>query len=319
MTTPRPHWSTTIDPSRYHASARAFGRLTVNPPVFFASALVTLAAIVAILIRGDASAALFEAIRLAILSHCDNFLMLSGDLFLIVCVGLMLSPYGRIRLGHDDERPTYSALAWFSMLFGAGMGIGLVFYGVAEPITHYAASLAPAGSAAAAAAPPGGAPGFPDAARDIAMAAAIFNWSLHPWAIYAILGLALALFSYRLDMPMSLRSACYPLFGQRVWGPLGDVIDVLAIFATLGGLTTSLGLGAQQAMAGISFLYGVAPSLWAQFLLIAVMAFFTFLSVWGGIERGIRLMSELNLWLAIALVLFILTPDRPCSCCANWA
>ena len=138
------------------------------------------------------------------------------------------------------------------------------------------------------------------------MAATIFDWALHPWAIFALVGLALAVFAYDFNLPFSIRSAFYPLFGKRVWGRTGDAIDILAVFATIFGLATSLGLGAQQAMAGISFLYGVPGTAGAIIGLILVMAGVTFLSVRGGIDRGIRILSEMNLWVAFALLLFVL-------------
>jgi BCCT family betaine/carnitine transporter len=187
------------------------------------------------------------------------------------------------------------------MLFGAGMGIGLVFYGVGEPVTHFTSSMA-----GVPAAPLGGAAGDAAAARSLAMAGTVYNWALHPWAIYAVVGLALAVFSYDYKMPFSLRSAFYPLLGKRVWGRTGDVIDVLAVFATLFGLASSLGLGAGQAMAGISHLYGIASSPPAIIALILIMALVTYLSVRGGIDKGIRILSEVNMWVALALMIFIL-------------
>jgi BCCT family betaine/carnitine transporter len=157
------------------------------------------------------------------------------------------------------------------------------------------------------AAPLGGAVGDAQAARSIAMAATIFDWALHPWAIFAVTGLALALFSFDFKMPLSMRSAFYPLFGKAVWGRTGDVIEVLAVLATIFGLATSLGLGAQQAMAGIVYLYGVTSSSLTILALIAVMAAITFLSIRGGIDRGIRILSEVNMWVAFALLVFVLT------------
>jgi betaine/carnitine transporter, BCCT family len=138
------------------------------------------------------------------------------------------------------------------------------------------------------------------------MAATVFNWSLHPWAIYAVVGLSFAVFSYDCKMPFLLRSVFYPLFGARVWGRTGDVIDVLAVFATLFGLASLLGLGAQQAMAGISHLYGIASWPPAIIALIAIMAFVTFLSIRGGIDKGIRILSDVNMWAALTLMIFIL-------------
>jgi betaine/carnitine transporter, BCCT family len=294
-------WTNEIDLGAYGASNRTWRGIIINPAVFFPTALISLTVILFSVAAPQASADLFSWLRGMVVSKFDWFLMSVGNLILLFCVAVAISPLGKIRLGGKGAAPEYSRLSWFSMLFGAGMGIGLVFYGVGEPVTHFTSSLA-----GGAAAPLGGAPGDAAGARDMAMAATVFNWALHPWAIYAVVGLALAVFSYDYKMPFTLRSAFYPLFGKRVWGRTGDVIDVLAVFATLFGLASSLGLGAQQAMAGITHLYGIASSSVSIITLIAIMAFVTFLSVKGGIDRGIRILSELNMWVALALMIFIL-------------
>ena len=294
-------WAKTIDLASYGQSNRSWLGLTINPAVFFPIALIALLVILFSVIAPQASADLFSWLRASAVSNFNWFLLSVGNLVLLFCVAVAISPLGRVRLGGKSASAEYSYIAWFSMLFGAGMGIGLVFYGVGEPVTHFTSSLA-GGTAA----PLGGAVGDAGAARTVAMAATIYNWALHPWAIYAVVGLALAVFSYDFNMPLSLRSAFYPLIGKRIWGPVGDVIDVLAVFATLFGLASSLGLGASQAMAGITHLYGVASSTPAIIALIAVMAFVTFLSVRGGIDKGIRFLSEVNMWVALALIVFVL-------------
>jgi betaine/carnitine transporter, BCCT family len=294
-------WSKQIDFGDYGKSNRSWGGMIVNPAVFFPSAIIALCVILFSLIAPKESAELFSWLRKSAVSQFDWLLISVGNLLLVFCIVIALSPLGKVRLGGKGASPEYSRLSWFSMLFGAGMGIGLVFYGVGEPVTHFTASMA-----GGPAAPLGGAPGNAEAARSLAMAATTYNWALHPWAIYAVVGLALAVFSYDFKMPFSLRSAFYPLLGKRIWGRTGDVIDVLAVFATLFGLASSLGLGAQQAMAGITHLYGIANSSASIVALIAIMAFVTFLSVRGGIDKGIRILSEVNMWVAVALMLFIL-------------
>jgi betaine/carnitine transporter, BCCT family len=296
------NWAKEIDLGGYGKSNRNWAGMHINPAVFFPTALISLAVILYSLIAPKASADLFSALRAGTVSHFDWFFMSAGNLLLLFCVVVALSPLGKIRLGGKGATPDYSRLSWFAMLFGAGMGIGLVFYGVGEPVTHFTSSMA-----GGAAAPLGGAAGDASAARSLAMAATIFDWALHPWAIFAVTGLALAVFSFDFNMPLSMRSAFYPLFGKAVWGRAGDVIEVLAVLATIFGLATSLGLGAQQAMAGISYLYGVASSPITILALIAIMAGITFLSVRGGIDRGIRILSEVNLWIAFALLVFVLT------------
>jgi BCCT family betaine/carnitine transporter len=281
----------------------------INPAVFFPTAIIAFAVILFSLIAPKASADLFAGLRSGAVAHFDWFFMMSGNLLLIFCVVVALSPLGKIRLGGKGATPDYSRLSWFAMLFGAGMGIGLVFYGVGEPVTHFTSSMA-----GGPAAPLGGAVGDAQAARSMAMAATIFDWALHPWAIFAVTGLALALFSFDFNMPLSMRSAFYPLFGKAVWGRTGDVIEVLAVLATIFGLATSLGLGAQQAMAGIVYLYGIANSSLTILALIAVMAGITFLSIRGGIDRGIRILSEVNMWVAFALLVFVLTTGSTLHC-----
>ena len=294
-------WTKDIDPGAYGQSNRRWGGMIVNPAVFVPTALISLVVILYSVIAPQSSADLFAAMRSGVVAHFDWFLMSVGNLLLLFCIVVALSPLGRIRLGGKGATPDYSRLSWFSMLFGAGMGIGLVFYGVGEPVTHFTASLAGGGGA-----PLGGAAGDPAAARSLAMAATIFDWSLHPWAIFAVTGLAFAVFAYDFNMPLSMRSAFYPVFGKAVWGRTGDLIEVLAVLATIFGLATSLGLGAQQAMAGITYLFGVASSPASILGLIAIMAAITFLSVRGGIDRGIRILSEANMWVALALLLFVL-------------
>ena len=299
------HWTESVDASRYRNRGKRLFGLTVDPVVFFVSAAITIAVILGTILFANAASVFFEWLRAAAVSRFNGFLMMAGNAFLLFCLGLILSPLGSIRLGGKDARPDFSTLSWISMLFGAGMGIGLVFYGVSEPLTHFVSSVAADAGSAKSAAPLNGAAGNVEAARNLAMAATIFNWSLHPWAIYAVVGLGFAVFTWNYQLPMSLRSVFYPLLGKAVWGFTGDVIDILAVLATLFGLATSLGMGAEQTMAGISYVYGVPGTPLGKILLIGVMTFFTFLSVWGGIERGIRHMSEANMVLAALLIAFV--------------
>jgi betaine/carnitine transporter, BCCT family len=301
-------WTKEIDLGAYGKSNRTWRGMFINPTVFFPTAFIAFAVILFSVIAPKESADLFSNLRAGAVSHFDWFFMSIGNLLLVFCVVVALSPLGKIRLGGKGASPDYSRLSWFAMLFGAGMGIGLVFYGVGEPVTHFTSSMA-----GGAGAPLGGAAGDAAAARSLAMAATIFNWSLHPWAIFAVTGLSFAVFAYDFKMPLSIRSAFYPVFGKAVWGRTGDVIEILAVLATIFGLATSLGLGAQQAMAGIRYLFGtlnfsgILASPLSIVALIAIMTGITFLSIRGGIDRGIRILSEVNLWLAFALLIFVLT------------
>jgi choline/glycine/proline betaine transport protein len=212
--------------------------------------------------------------------------------FLILCVWLATGKTGSIRLGRDDERPEFGQLSWFTMLFSAGMGIGLLFFGVAEPIMHLQST------------PPGFADGLNESR--LAMAVTIFHWGLHPWALYAVVGLALAYFGFRRQMPLSFRSMLHPLFGDRIWGRTGDVVDIFVILSTLIGVATSLGLGAQQVNAGLSFLTGLPLSSTVQVWLIVGITAIATCSVVLGLDAGIRRLSEFNMMLAGILMVIVI-------------
>jgi BCCT family betaine/carnitine transporter len=195
------------------------------------------------------------------------------------------------------------------MLFAAGMGIGLMFFGVAEPMSHFESSLGGTAVEAGARtdwAPLGAAGEDPAAARNLAMAATIFHWALHPWAIYAVVALALAFFAYNYKLPLTLRSAFYPLFGDAVWGWTGHIIDTLAVFATLFGLATSLGFGTEQALAGLNYLFGVPIGNVSRVVLISLITAAALISVLRGLDGGVKVLSEINIALAALLLIFII-------------
>src|SRR5919106_1045912 len=192
------------------------------------------------------------------------------------------------------------------MLFAAGMGIGLMFFGVAEPISHFLSSVGEDAGAPDSWAPLAGAPGEEPEARRLGMAATIFHWGLHPWAIYAIVGLSLALFAYNKGLPLSVRSMFYPIFGERIWGWTGHIIDTLAVFATLFGLATSLGIGAEQANAGLEFLFGIPVNDVSKVLLIVGITAIALVSVIAGLDAGVKRLSEINMILAALLLGFVI-------------
>ncbi|MCE8469770.1 BCCT family transporter, partial [Rhodovulum sulfidophilum] len=207
--------------------------------------------------------------------------------------------------GGVDATPDYSYSGWFAMLFAAGMGIGLMFFGVLEPVYHMAISQ-PLGTPSPFAADGSLIPENVDAAREMGLAATIYHWGLHPWAIYAIVALALALFTYNKGLPLTIRSAFYPIFGERIWGWTGHFIDILAVFATLFGLATSLGFGAQQANAGLSHVFGVPEDLTVQILLITGITLIALISVLRGLDGGVKVLSEINMIVAALLLVFVL-------------
>lgn len=251
----------------------------------------------------------FTGLRDVLTSNLDWFFLLAGNVFVLVCIGLIVSPLGRIRLGGPEATADYSTISWFSMLFAAGMGIGLMFYGVSEPMGHFTAAMGgPVFEDGVRTdwAPLGGAAGDAEASRRLAMAATIFHWGLHPWAIYAVVALALALFSFNKGLPLTLRSIFYPIFGERVWGWPGHIIDILAVFATIFGLSTSLGIGAQQASGGLNFLFGIPSNDTTMILLVLGITAIAVTSVVAGMDKGVKLLSEINMGLAALLLIFII-------------
>lgn len=279
------------------------GQQNVNPlgldlhnPVFFASALLILLFVMGSLIFPDASNNALTATRVWIGETFDWVFLSAGNIFVLFCLALIFLPVGRIRLGGQDAKPDFSLMSWFSMLFAAGMGIGLMFWAVAEPVAYYTEWWGT----------PLNIEGGTEEARNAALGATMYHWGLHPWAIYAVVGLALAFFTYNKGLPLTIRSAFYPLLGERIWGPFGHVIDTLAVLATLFGLATSLGLGAQQAAGGLSFLFGIDSGLQTQIAIIIGVTVIALISVARGIHGGVRLLSNINLTLAAILLLFVM-------------
>ncbi len=220
--------------------------------------------------------------------------MISMNIFVLFIVYVACSKLGRVRLGGPDAKPRYGYPDWLAMLFAAGVGIGLMFFGVLEPVTH---TLNP---------PLGIDPADIDTASAAGMSAAILHWGLHAWAVYAVVGLALAFFCFNRGLPLTMRSAFYPLLGKAVWGPFGHIIDVTAVLATIFGLATSLGLGAEQIAGGLSYLFGITPSGTTKVILITVIIGIALVSVVAGLDKGIKRLSEINMGLAGLLLLFVI-------------
>jgi BCCT family betaine/carnitine transporter len=283
--------------------------LDIHGKVFIISALTALLFVLLTLALQNQVEPLFSALRNWITHHMAWFFISAGNIFVLVCLGLILSPLGRVRIGGTHATPDFNYLSWFAMLFAAGMGIGLMFYGVAEPVSHYSAALGGVtveNGVRTDWAPLGGAVGDVAEAKRLAMAATIFHWGLHPWAIYAIVGLSLAIFSFNKGLPLAIRSIFYPILGERVWGWPGHVIDILAVFATLFGLVTSLGVGAEQAAAGIEQLFGIQATDTSKVILIIAITLIALGSVLSGLEKGVRVLSEINIGLAFALLAFVI-------------
>ncbi len=274
-------------------NVRKFG-LDFHNPVFVVSALMTIALVVGSLVFQQAATDAFGDMRVWITSTFDWVFIASANVFVVLCFVVAFSKLGRVRLGGPDAKAHYNYPAWLAMLFAAGVGIGLMFFGVLEPVTH---TLNP---------PLGIDSSDTATARAAGMSAAIYHWGLHAWAIYAGVGLSLAFFSFNRGMPLTLRSAFYPLFGKAVWGPLGHVVDIVAVLATLFGLATSLGYGAEQIAAGLNYLFDIPASNTTKVVLIVFIISIALASVVAGLEKGIKRLSELNLGLAASLLLFVL-------------
>ncbi|MDT8344953.1 MAG: BCCT family transporter [Thermohalobaculum sp.] len=283
--------------------------LDIHNPVFLISGITIVAFVFLTLAFQQSVEPVFNALRNWLTGTFDWFFLLAGNIFVLLCLVLIVSPWGAVRIGGKEATPDYSYSGWFAMLFAAGMGIGLMFYGVAEPISHFGTAMGGVSVEDGVRtdwAPLGGAAGNAEEARRLGMAATIFHWGLHPWAIYAIVALALALFSYNKGLPLTIRSIFYPIFGERVWGWTGHVIDVLAVFATLFGLATSLGFGAEQANAGLEYLFGLPVSDGSKVILILAITAVALGSVVAGLDAGVKRLSEINMVLAALLLLFVI-------------
>lgn len=267
-------------------------KFVFNPPVFFGSvAIIFLFVAVGVVFPSQADE-IFSGMQARILSTFGWLYLLAVGIFLIVMLILALGRYGDLKLGPDDSEPDFPFLSWLAMLFAAGMGIGLMYFAVGEPMTHFAA-------------PPEAAP-LSIAAKREAMSVTFFHWGIHAWAIYAVVGLSLAYFGYRYNLPLTIRSGLYPLLKERINGPIGHAVDIFAICGTMFGLATSLGFGVLQINAGLNYLLDVPVSLTVQIPLVAVVVSIATISVVTGLDKGVRILSELNLTVAVLLMLFVL-------------
>lgn len=263
-----------------------------NPAVFFPASLLIFVLLAFSIVMPSTMEALFSSLQSIIVSNGSWFYVMSVALILVSVVIVGMTHYGDIRLGPDHSAPDYSLSTWLSMLFAAGMGIGLMYFGVAEPLMHFIA-------------PPTAEPNTVEAVRE-AMRTTFFHWGLHAWAIYAVVALILAYFSFRHNLPLTLRSALYPLIGDKIHGRIGDVVDIFAVIGTIFGVATSLGIGASQINSGFNYLFNVEVSVVNQIFIMAGVVFFAVVSVSTGLDKGIRRLSELNMILAVGLLLLVL-------------
>ena len=287
--------------------------LDINAPVFLTSSFTIIVFVLVALVFQEKATVLFEDIRKWMTSRLDWVFLLTCSLLVVFCLYLIISPLGKIRLGGQHAVPDYSTPTWIAMLFSAGLAIGLVYWGIAEPVQHFqtppfnmtkvydaaqvydAQHLLPD-------------PNHPDvkAARSMSFAAVAFHWGLHAWTGYAVVGLALAFFTYNRGLPLALRSAFYPLLGERVWGWPGHVVDTLAVFATLFGLAPSLGLGSQQVAAGLNYLFNIPATSATEVTIIVLITLMATGSVLSGLDVGIKRLSQINIWIMVTLFSFVI-------------
>ncbi|WP_284246164.1 BCCT family transporter [Thalassotalea insulae] len=264
---------------------------TINPSVFFTSTLIIVSLLVISIYSPQVVNKFFSSAQESITTNGSWFYVLTVGIILGFVIYLSMSRFGSIKLGPDHATPDYKLSTWISMLFAAGMGIGLMFFGVAEPIMHYLS-------------PPTADKGSLEAIKE-AMKITFFHWGLHAWAIYAIVALILAYFCYRHQLPLTLRSALHPIIGDRIYGWPGHLVDIFAVVGTVFGVATSLGLGATQVNAGLNYLFSIDISQSNQLVIMLVITAMASISVATGLDKGIKILSEINMLLAIALLLFI--------------
>ena len=264
----------------------------VNRPVFIASALLIVGFIVFGSLFGELAGEVFSQLQSFITHRFRWLFIILMNVAVVFSLYIALSRYGDIRLGHQTEHPEYSLLSWFGMLFSAGIGIGLLYWGTAEPLYHFMS-------------PPMGQAETVEAAKQ-AMSISFLHWGIHAWALYCVVALSLAYFHYRRGLPLSIRSVLYPLIGQKIYGKWGHVVDTLAVFGTMFGVVTSLGLGAMQINTGFSNVFGIPNNIPVQLCLIAIITAMATLSVMMGLDKGIKRLSDINIVLTVLLLGFML-------------
>ncbi|NME70946.1 BCCT family transporter [Flammeovirga aprica] len=280
--------------SHLRSDQKTFWGIKANATVSITSILIIAILVISTLIVGDPMEEWFKKTQTTVANNVGwlFILLVNGLLFYAIYLGF--SKYGKVKIGGKDAEPEFSQTAWFAMLFSAGMGIGLLFWSVAEPVFHFNGNpfLKEGGS--------------PAVAAEKAMGITFLHWGVHAWALYAVVGLALAFFTFNLKLPLTVRSIFFPLLGKKIYGPIGDVIDIIAVIATLFGLATSLGFGVQQVNAGLNYLFDIPTTNTVELILIVIITLFATLSLVLGLDKGIRMLSEWNMRLALGLMLMVL-------------
>ena len=287
-------YNISISEKERRPNTKFFG-LDVNLPVFSISSGLAVFFSVLVLIFPESSYDLLNNAKNFVVVWFGTLFTLSMSAITLVIFFLIISPFGKIKLGGKNSIPEFSFVSWVCMLFAAGVGIGMTFYGAAEPLSYYTGVFGT---------PLNVSPESEEAYR-LAFSATIFHWGLNAWSVYAIIGLSLAFFCYNWKLPLTIRSIFYPLLGKRIWGWQGDVIDIIAVLATLFGLTTSLGLGARQASSGLFYLFDLPNNLLTQSLVIMFITSVVIFSVYRGLDKGVKVLSNINIGLALVLLSFV--------------
>jgi len=291
----RAHYKTDYEAGQ--DNVRIFG-LDLHNPVFFTSAALIVVFVFGSVVHPEKADVALQSAKNWVLVNFDWLFMLGPTLLLFFCLWLILGPFGSVRLGGAKATPEYGRISWFAMLFAAGMGIGLLYWSVAEPMAYYTGWFETPFNVAP----------FSQQAADLALPATIYHWGFQAWAVYAIVGLCLAFFAYNKGLPLTIRSVFYPLLGERVWGWPGHVIDILAVLSTVFGLATSLGFGASQATSGFNFIFGWEQSLASNLIFVAGSTFCALSSAVSGIDGVVKVLSNLYMGLApvcLAVVFFL--------------
>ena len=287
-------YNISISEKERRPNTKFFG-LDVNLPVFSISSGLAVFFAVLVLIFPESSYELLNNAKNFVVIWFGTLFTLSMSAITLTIFFLIISPFGKIRLGGEGSVPEFGFISWVCMLFAAGVGIGMTFYGAAEPLSYYTGVFGT---------PLNVTPESEEAYR-LAFSATIFHWGLNAWSVYAIIGLSLAFFCYNWKLPLTIRSIFYPLLGKRIWGWQGDVIDIIAVLATLFGLTTSLGLGARQAASGLFYLFDLPNNLITQSLVILFITSVVIFSVYRGLDKGVKVLSNINIGLAFVLLAFV--------------
>ncbi len=292
------------DKSSQHVAAEGLWK-GLHPGMGIASKGMIVAFVVFTALNVDFANSVYSAVRGWIESALNWYYVSALVVMLFVCLYLMCSRFGSIKLGDDDSEPEFRNFSWFAMLFSAGVGIGLLFFGIAEPMFYFD-NTEPWGYPNNPFADQAQAAEMNEARGVLAMRVTYFHWGFHAWAVYVMVGLCLAYFGFRKKLPLTLRSSLHPIIGNGIYGPVGHAVDLLAVFGTVFGVATSLGLGVSQMAAGLNHLFGVDPGVTTQVILITVISIVATFSAVSGVGNGIRIISEWNIWLSIVLLAFFL-------------